>query len=181
MKIYTKTGDNGTTGLFDGRRVRKDDLRVDTYGTADELNSIIGLAIAFDLPEKMIDDIRKVSLDLFVLGGDLATPRNSEVSYKVNRINESYILWLEKKIDEYTEILPPLTNFILPGGCKSASFLHQARTVCRRLERKMVTLSEQEDLGEFVIIYVNRLSDYLFMAARLANFYNKIEDVIWKP
>lgn len=181
MKIYTKTGDNGTTGLFDGRRVRKDDLRVETYGTVDELNSIIGLALAFDLPNEMKEDIEKISYDLFILGGDLATPLNSKVNFKINRIESNHIVWLEQKIDKYTEVLPPLSNFILPGGCKSASFLHQARTVCRRLERKIVTLSEHEDLGEFVIVYVNRLSDYLFVAARLANFYNKYNDVIWKP
>lgn len=181
MKIYTKTGDNGTTSLFNGQRVRKDNLRVDTYGTADELNSIIGLALSFDIPDQMIDDLRKISADLFILGSDLATPRNTQLSYSIKRIDNTQIEWLEKKIDEYSEILPPLKNFILPGGAKSAAFLHQARTVCRRLERLAVALSEIEDLGEFVIIYLNRLSDYLFVAARLANFYNKIDDIIWNP
>ncbi|HOK14677.1 MAG TPA: cob(I)yrinic acid a,c-diamide adenosyltransferase [Candidatus Kapabacteria bacterium] len=179
MKIYTKTGDNGTTSLFDGKRVRKDNLRVETYGTVDELNSIIGLALAFDIPAEMKNDLIKINNDLFILGSDLATPINNQV--KVNRIDEHHIKWLEQKIDEYSEILPPLRNFILPGGTHSAAFLHQARTVCRRLERIAVTLSEAEDLGQFVIIYINRLSDYLFVAARFANFLNNREDVVWNP
>ncbi|MEJ5245412.1 MAG: cob(I)yrinic acid a,c-diamide adenosyltransferase [Bacteroidota bacterium] len=179
MKIYTKTGDNGTTSLFDGQRVRKDNLRVETYGTVDELNSIIGLAIAFDVPQQMKNDLIRINNDLFVLGGDLATPMS--IQSKVNRINEQHINWLENKIDEYTEILPPLRNFILPGGIQSAAFLHQARTVCRRLERIAVSLSEIEDIGQFVLIYINRLSDYLFVAARFANFLNNKEDVIWNP
>jgi len=179
MKIYTKTGDNGTTSLFDGQRVRKDNLRVETYGTVDELNSIIGLAIAFDVPQQMKNDLIRINNDLFVLGGDLATPMS--IQSKVNRINEQHIKWLENKIDEYTEILPPLRNFILPGGIQSAAFLHQARTVCRRLERIAVSLSEIEDIGQFVLIYINRLSDYLFVAARFANFLNNKEDVIWNP
>ncbi len=179
MKIYTKTGDNGTTSLFDGQRVRKDNLRVETYGTVDELNSIIGLALAFDIPAEMKNDLIKINKDLFILGSDLATPINNQI--KVNRIDDHHIKWLEQKIDEYTEILPPLRNFILPGGSHSAAFLHQARTVCRRLERIAVTLSEAEDLGQFVIIYINRLSDYLFVAARFANFLNNREDVVWNP
>lgn len=179
MKIYTKTGDNGTTSLFDGQRVRKDNLRVETYGTVDELNSIIGLAIAFDVPQQMKNDLMRINNDLFVLGGDLATPMNKQS--KVNRINEQHINWLEQKIDEYTERLPQLRNFILPGGSQSAAFLHQARTVCRRLERIAVSLSEIEDIGQFVLIYINRLSDYLFVAARFANFLNNKEDVIWNP
>ena len=179
MKIYTKTGDNGTTSLFDGQRVRKDNLRVETYGTVDELNSIIGLVIAFDVPQQMKNDLIRINNDLFVLGGDLATPMS--IQSKVNRINEQHIKWLENKIDEYTEILPPLRNFILPGGIQSAAFLHQARTVCRRLERIAVSLSEIEDIGQFVLIYINRLSDYLFVAARFANFLNNKEDVIWNP
>lgn len=179
MKIYTKTGDNGTTSLFDGQRVRKDNLRVETYGTVDELNSIIGLAIAFEIPEPIKNDLITINNDLFILGGDLATPINMQL--KVKRINEEHINWLERKIDEYTEVLPPLKNFILPGGVQSAAFLHQARTVCRRLERIAVSLSEIEDIGQFVISYINRLSDYLFVAARFANFLNKKEDVIWNP
>ncbi len=179
MKIYTKTGDNGTTSLFDGQRVRKDNLRVETYGTVDELNSIIGLALAFGVPQEMKDDLIRINNDLFILGSDLATPINDQL--KVNRIGDQHIKWLEQKIDEYSEMLPSLRNFILPGGAQSAAFLHQARTVCRRLERIAVSLLEIEDIGQFVIVYINRLSDYLFVAARFANFLNNKEDVVWNP
>lgn len=181
MKIYTKTGDTGLTGLFDGKRVKKNALRVDVYGTVDELNSIIGLARSFELPEQMKADIEHLSLDLFNLGSDLATRREAEVSFKIVRISQENIDWLERKIDAYDEILPPLNYFILPGGTKAAAFLHQARTVCRRAERLAVTLAETDDLGEFVIIYLNRLSDYLFVASRLANFYAGESDIMWKP
>ncbi len=180
MKIYTKTGDAGTTGLFSGKRVMKNDLRVQAYGTVDELNSIIGLARSFDLPEKMKIDIEKISMDLFSLGSDLATPLVPKPKFDFNRINEDNISWLEQKIDEADSVLPPLKNFILPGGTKAAAFLHQARTVCRRAERLVVTLSGEEDLGNFVLIYLNRLSDYLFVAARLANFYGNESDIVWK-
>lgn len=180
MKIYTKTGDSGTTGLFNGLRVMKNHLRVDTYGTVDELNSIIGLARTFDLPEEMNDDLKKVSADLFYLGSDLATPLFPPAQFEVKRIDGAFIDWLETKIDEYDDILPPLTKFILPGGSKSAAFLHQARTVCRRAERMLITLAETEDLGQYLVIYLNRLSDYLFIAARMANYYSKVDDIVWE-
>lgn len=180
MKIYTKTGDSGTTGLFNGQRVLKDDLRVETYGTVDELNSIIGLARSFELPIEMADDLEKVSMDLFALGSDLATPFSPPAKFDLTRIDSTNITWLEKKIDEYDDILPQLRNFILPGGSKCAAFLHQARTVCRRAERLLVNLEKNEDLGEHVLIYLNRLSDYLFIASRMANHYSKIDDIVWK-
>lgn len=179
MKIYTKTGDNGSTGLFNGERVAKSHLRVETYGTVDELNSIIGLARSFDLPSEMREDIEKLSMDLFALGTDLASPLDPAPRFPIERISQEHINWLERKIDQYDSILPPLKNFILPGGSKSAAFFHQARTVCRRAERLLVALSETQNLGEYVVVYLNRLSDYLFTASRMANYYNKVDDIIW--
>jgi len=180
MKIYTKTGDEGSTGLFNGQRVMKSDIRVDAYGTIDELNSIIGLAIAFDLPDEMTEDIRAVSKDLFFLGTDLATPLNPPPKFIVHRLSVDKIIRLEKLIDCYTERLPKLTNFILPGGTKSASFLHQARTVCRRAERLVVELQSKEEVNNDAVIYLNRLSDYLFTAARMANYLDNMPDIVWK-
>ena len=181
MKIYTKTGDSGSTGLFNGQRVFKNDLRVETYGTVDELNSSIGLAISFEAPTQMKSDLEKISFDLFWLGTDLATPFHPPASFEVKRIDETNIDWLESRIDQYDSILPPLTNFILPGGSKCAAFLHQARTICRRAERLAVSLAGNEDLGNFVVIYLNRLSDYLFVASRMANYYSNVDDIVWKP
>ncbi len=181
MKLYTKTGDSGLTSLNDGKRVKKNAARVETYGTVDELNAIIGIARSFDLPSEMEADFEHLSLDLFNLGSDIATRRNADVKFKVVRIEQGNVDWLERKIDEYDEKLPTLTHFILPGGTKAAAFLHQARTVCRRAERLAISLSESEDIGEFVVIYLNRLSDYLFVAARLANFYAGKSDILWKP
>ena len=178
MKIYTKTGDKGYTGLFNGQRVRKNSLRVDTYGTVDELNSILGIVRSYGLPEDFDNDIKKISHDLFKLGADLATPISEDGKKdKVERIAGKCIEWLEMKIDEYTEKLPPLNYFILPGGSKPAAFMHQARTVCRRAERLLTELDEDENTGEFTVKYLNRLSDYLFTAARMANFINDVDDI----
>jgi cob(I)alamin adenosyltransferase len=180
MKIYTKTGDDGTTGLFNGSRVSKNSLRVNTYGTVDELNSIIGLAIAFDMPTEMLPTFKKISRTLFNLGSDFATPLLPTPKFSVPRISEENILDLERLIDQYDEKLTPLKSFILPGGSKSASFLHQARTVCRRAERLAVELSSHEDLGLYAVKFLNRLSDFLFTAARMANHLSNIPDEIWE-
>lgn len=179
MKIYTKTGDDGSTGLFNGERVSKNSPRVNLYGTVDELNSIIGLAVAFDVKEPLKDDLININHVLFNLGSDLATPKNPKPKFEVPRITQNNIDWLEGRIDQYDESLEILKTFILPGGGKAAAFLHQARTVCRRAERLAVDLSASEDLGEFAVIFLNRLSDYLFTAARYSNHLDGIEDVKW--
>lgn len=180
MKIYTKTGDDGTTGLFSGARVDKDSLRVETYGTTDELNSIIGIAVSHLKSSQLKEDLLYLNNLLFFVGSDLATPVEPKPKFDVKRINRENIEWLENKIDEYSEQLPELKNFILPGGAVSAAHLHHARTVCRRAERLSVRLSRSEDLGEYIGKFLNRLSDYLFTAARMANDLEGINDVHWK-
>ncbi|MDC1067646.1 cob(I)yrinic acid a,c-diamide adenosyltransferase [Candidatus Kapabacteria bacterium] len=179
MKIYTKTGDDGTTGLFNGARVKKSNIRVELYGTTDELNSIIGLATSSTPNSKINNHLEIINNWIFNLGSDLATPLNPPPKFDVPRINEKNINWLETKIDEYDKSLEPLKTFILPGGCKQSAFLHQARTVCRRAERICVDLSQNEDLGSYSLKFLNRLSDYLFTAARYANFLHDIEDKKW--
>ncbi len=169
MKIYTKTGDDGTTGLFNGKRVYKDDLRVETYGTVDELNSVIGLANASNMPEEIAKDLTQISNLLFILGTDLATPHAPESKFKIDRISESDVLFIESLIDQYVDKLPVLKNFILPGGSESAARLHLARTVARRAERLAVQLSRQEPVSRELLLFLNRISDYLFTAARYAN------------
>lgn len=180
MKIYTKTGDKGSTLLANGRKVWKNDLRVEVYGTVDELNSIIGISLTEPLELSLKEPLEKISNLLFNLGSDIASPVAEKQTFEIQRITEKEIIFLEKLIDDYTEKLPPLKNFILPGGCKAAAFLHQARTVCRRAERLAVTLAEEEALGDFVIKFLNRLSDFLFTAARFANFVDGKDDVVWK-
>lgn len=179
MKIYTKTGDDGTTGLHGGSRVPKNSLRVETYGTVDELNSIIGLVTTLQIDPKLKEMLEIINNMLFTLGSDLATPYTDNPKYKVVRIVPEYITWLERKIDEMTEPLPQLRSFILPGGSTAAGYLHHARTVCRRAERTAVALASEENIGEYAVKFLNRLSDYLFTAARFANFRADIEDVKW--
>jgi cob(I)alamin adenosyltransferase len=180
MKIYTKTGDKGDTSLYNGKRIPKSSLRVSTYGTVDELNSIIGIVLAHDVPEEISKDLTQISNWLFNLGSDLATPLNDRERFHVERISEEQITFLEEKIDEYTEKMPPLKSFILPGGSKAAAFLHHARTVCRRAERLAVELAKKENIGEMSVIFLNRLSDYLFTAARYANYLVGVKDREWK-
>ncbi len=179
MKIYTKTGDDGSTGLNGGKRVQKSDLRVSVYGTIDELNSVLGIVVAFDVPEPIKESLVKLNSMLFIAGSDIATPMDNKIN--IERINAENILWLEILIDDYTSKLPELKHFILPGGSQQSAFLHLARTVCRRAERLAVELAQTEDIGEFIIKYLNRLSDYLFTASRYANFLSGNPDVEWKP
>lgn len=179
MKIYTKTGDDGSTGLFNGQRVKKYAPRVETYGTVDELNSIIGLARAFNPKQPLEKHLEIISNILFNLGSDLATPYFPEPKFAVVRLKETAIDYLENLIDDYTEKLPPLRSFILPGGTPVSAHLHQARTVCRRAERLVVELSKNEDIGPLPVIFLNRLSDYLFTAARYSNFLDGINDNEW--
>jgi cob(I)alamin adenosyltransferase len=180
MKIYTKTGDDGTTGLINGQRVNKYSLRVESYGTIDELNSIIGLARTNCEFETLSVALKSISNSLFNLGSDLATPLNPPPKFEVIRLKSENITYLENLIDNYTDQLPPLRNFILPGGTLCASYLHQARTVCRRAERLIVRLAAEEKIGDNIVIYINRLSDYLFTAARFANFLSNVPDSEWE-
>lgn len=179
IKIYTKTGDDGTTGLFGGTRVPKDHLRIEAYGTVDELNSVLGVAQSCDMPEKLFPVIQRVSGLLLTVGADLATPLNPPPRYAIPRVTEAEIEWLEQLIDAYEEELEPLKNFILPGGTQAAAYLHLARTVCRRAERCTVALGREEEIGDIVPKFLNRLSDFFFVAARTANAYVGVHDTPW--
>lgn len=177
MKIYTKTGDSGETGLWGGYRVSKDALRVQAYGTVDECNALIGMARATQqLPEDIDQLLGSIQNQLFVVGSDLATPGNATT---IPRISENEILFLEESIDALETELEPLRQFILPGGCSAAATLHFARTVCRRAERAAVTLSHHEGLNPQVLVYLNRLSDFLFVVARATNARAGVNDIPW--
>ena len=180
MKIYTKTGDGGETSLFGGRRVSKDDVRIDAYGCVDELNSCLGIVRAEGTPSEIDAILKEVQSDLFVLGADLATPQGSSSS-PVPRLEPADIERLERHIDSLDALLPSLTTFILPGGCAAAAGLHLARTVCRRAERLIVRLSKMQPIGTVPVIYLNRLSDLLFVMARFANLRAGASETPWKP
>ena len=179
MKIYTKTGDDGTTGLINGKRVLKSSVRVDVYGTIDELNSVIGISLNYIQSEVVRHQLFVISNLLFILGSELANP--SDETSKYEKINEKHILWLEKNIDEFTQQLAPLRKFILPGGVTGASHLHLARTICRRAERLAVGLSLIEPLESLTIKFINRLSDYFFTSARYVNHIEGSGDVLRDP
>ncbi len=178
MKIYTKTGDLGETGLFGGRRVPKHHLRIEAYGTVDETNAVLGLAASRCTDPELLDAIRRVQSELFSVGADLATPLDAQSDHIV-RVDEVIIQRLEAEIDVWEEALPPLRQFILPGGSEAGVGLHFARTVCRRAERTVVALSQAEELNPTVLRYLNRLSDWLFILARIANQRSGIEETIW--
>ncbi|WP_194777450.1 cob(I)yrinic acid a,c-diamide adenosyltransferase [Pararhodonellum marinum] len=180
MKIYTKSGDEGTTSLLGGKRVSKAHLRIDAYGTVDELNAYIGLLRDQEINEKRGDFLKEIQDRLFTIGATLATVPGKE---KVKRpdLHEEDITVIESEIDRMEKTLPPLTRFILPGGHQVVSFCHVARTVCRRTERCVVALSELEHVDEMIIKYINRLSDYLFVLGRLIAQELKIEEVTWEP
>ena len=179
MKVYTKTGDKGETSLFGGQRVPKNNIRISTYGTVDELNSVIGLARSFNKHDELDKLFQILQNTLFNLGADLATPFGSKFEDKVKRINEDHIINLESEIDRMQEKSPVFKNFILPGGSHVASFLHLARTVCRRAERSAIELADEEKIGDFAIKYLNRLSDYLFICARYSNVLDGESDIEW--
>lgn len=179
MKIYTKTGDQGTTALFGGKRVSKADLRIDTYGTVDELNSWIGVVRDQPVNEKRKDFLISIQDNLFVTGSILATePGNTKV--KIPSLSEADVTALEKEIDAMDAQLPPMKFFILPGGHQSVSFCHVARTVCRRAERLTIALHAQEPIDLLVVRYLNRLSDYLFVLCRKMGAELNVEDTPWK-
>lgn len=187
MKIYTKTGDNGTTGLFGGQRVSKTDPRLEAYGTIDELNAVLGVVQSsirptLTLPLELSPLLQQVQIDLFVLGSHLATPYVEETIPKsLPNLRTDAVVWVENIIDYFEATLPPLKNFILPGGSATGSMLHVARTVCRRAERNVIILSETSYIKPEIIIYLNRLSDGLFVLARAVNQAENQPELPWQP
>jgi len=177
LKIYTKTGDAGDTGLQGGKRISKSSIRIRSYGNVDEVNSVLGLVLSHKIDQDVEELLKKIQNELFVLGSDLSNP---DMDDKQNRISKNMIEELEKKIDEYEKELPPLSNFILPGGADSASLVHLARTVTRRAEINVVSLSKTEKINTDCLVYLNRLSDLLFVIARVLNKRSKTPDIIWK-
>jgi cob(I)alamin adenosyltransferase len=178
-KIYTRKGDQGTTGLGGGQRVPKDAPRVNAYGTVDELNSAIGVALAHGLSARLAEVLPVIQNELFHLGSDLCFIEADKSTYQLPQIEEQHIKKLEQVIDELNEVVGPLKNFILPGGSIGAANLHLARTVCRRAERDVIALSRSEPVGPFVIKYLNRLSDALFVMARYENKQQDTPEPLW--
>ena len=184
MKIYTRTGDAGSTGLFGGPRVAKDDSRIEAYGTVDELNAALGcvrsVGAAAGVDAKLDGQLELVQRELFSIGAELATPSPDDHGLRV--IETKHVQRLESWIDEHEEGLEPLKQFILPGGTHTASILHLARAICRRAERRVVTLADQPavNVSDAVIVYLNRLSDYLFVLCREVNSQAGIGDVPWE-
>lgn len=181
MKIYTKTGDSGSTGLFGGARVDKDDARVEAYGTVDETNSAIGMARAAHAPETVERVLAEVQVDLFVLGAELACVAGKEDKLKMRLLSHEDVVRLERAIDEAEASLAPLTSFVLPAGTPAAAALHHARTVCRRAERRVLAAGRQASIRNELLVYLNRLSDLLFVLARRANREAGVADEPWIP
>ncbi len=183
-KIYTKTGDDGTTGLSDGSRVKKFDLRPSAYGDVDELNSFIGLSINCINKHKkynfLVKILKKIQNDLFDLGADLSTPIEENSKFEPLRIKDTQVLNLENLIDKFNTKLEPLNSFILPGGSEISCWLHVARTVARRAERSISKLSDNNQINKQSLMYINRLSDFLFVVARITND-NGGKDILWVP
>jgi cob(I)alamin adenosyltransferase len=180
MKIYTKTGDKGETGLFGGERVSKNSLRLNAYGTLDELNAFVGLVIV----EVKNEEVKKVLLDvqnkLFTVGTDLATPQiEKNEKLKITRTPQSFIVSVEKAIDAFEDRLDKLNNFILPGGSITSAYLHVCRTIARRAEREIVALKSTVNIGDNILIFINRLSDLFFVLSRFENKVSNVPDIIW--
>jgi cob(I)alamin adenosyltransferase len=177
VKIYTKTGDDGTTGLIGGKRVKKLHPRIIAYGAVDELNSAIGIVLSLRLDSDINQLLTQIQNDLFVVGADLANPTLNDTS---SRVSTDMYAFLEKNIDRLENELSPITYFILPGGDHVASQIHLARSICRRAEVNIIELSESEQINKTCQVYMNRLSDLLFVIARSINKRKKINDVAWK-
>lgn len=173
-KIYTRTGDDGTTGLGDGSRVEKDSLRVEAYGCIDELNSQIGVLLALSPQPPVNSLLTTIQHELFDLGGEISIPGRIVIS-------PAHVTRLEQELDNYNSELAPLKEFILPGGSQLAAQCHVCRTVCRRAERRLISLMHREDISEHAVSYLNRLSDLLFVLARSLNAQQNKEDVLWQP
>ena len=180
-RIYTKTGDEGLTGLGGGRRVPKDSPRVSAYGTVDELNSAIGVALALGLSDRLVDELGRIQNELFDLGSDLCWPSDDERRARIPTVQPHNVERLETLIDELNETVGPLSNFLLPGGSPGSAQLHVARTICRRAERATITLSREEAIGDLVLPYLNRLSDALFVMARYENHTRGVDEPLWQP
>ena len=178
-RVYTRKGDDGSTGLGGGQRVPKDSLRVQAYGTVDELNSFMGVALASGLCPRLAEALPPIQNELFHLGSDLCFVEVDKAKYKIPQIETRHVEKLEQLMDELTEVVGPLENFILPGGSLGAAHLHVARTVCRRAERDVIALSRSEAVGPFVIKYLNRLSDALFVMARYENKQQGVGEPLW--
>lgn len=176
-KIYTKTGDDGSTGIIGGKRISKASQRIIAYGAVDELNASIGIVLSSKQDNDIHDLLEKIQNDLFVVGSDLA---NTDLEIKSNRITEDMIKYLENQIDALQNELPQITYFILPGGDLIASQIHLARTISRRAESHIVRLSEKESINKNCLVYMNRLSDLLFVIARVINKRKMIKDIAWK-
>jgi cob(I)alamin adenosyltransferase len=178
-KIYTRKGDDGTTALGGGQRVPKDSLRVNAYGTIDELNAALGVALVHGLSPRLADVLPTIQNELFHLGSDLAFVEDDKAKRQLPEIEERHIEKLEALIDELNQVVGPLDNFILPGGSIGAAYLHLARTICRRAERAVTSLSHEEPIGPHVRAYLNRLSDVLFVMARYENKQRGIAEPLW--
>jgi cob(I)alamin adenosyltransferase len=181
MRIYTKTGDTGETGLFGGGRVKKSDVRVDAYGEVDELNAHLGLARSLGLDPELDALAGRLQDQLFVLGSLIATPPGSKAAASLPKLQPEWVTEMERAIDKFDEELRPLSTFILPGGSAAASALHVARTVCRRAERRVVPLQDADKVDIACVVYLNRLSDLLFTMARAQNHRAGVADVPWVP
>lgn len=181
MKIYTKTGDRGETGLFGGPRVRKSDPRVEAYGDVDELNAAIGLVRAGVEDPELDAELGRIQAELFCVGAELATPHGARARSAIPPVDPAWTARLERAIDAWEAELPALTRFVLPGGTRTAAALHVARTVCRRAERRAVTLAAEAEVEDEVLAYLNRLSDLLFVAARVANHRARRDEPTWDP
>ena len=178
-RVYTRTGDDGTTGLGSGLRVSKDSGRIEAYGTVDELNTQIGVVLAGGVVRELEIPLQEIQNDLFHLGSDLCMPEEEKALTPVPRVEPRHVEGLERLMDRLSEELPPLANFVLPGGSPGAAALHVARAVCRRAERALVGLSRREPIGAHTVEYVNRLSDALFVMARYENRRRGMPDVLW--
>lgn len=181
FRIYTRTGDKGQTGLFGGGRVRKDDPRVEAYGEVDELNACLGVAASAIEDAGIRGWIEAIQDELFVLGSELATPEPEKVKKQVEPLGEAQIQAMERIIDEVDPEVPPLRQFVLPGGHPGAAHLHVARTVCRRVERTLIGLGDHVPVRPELVAYLNRLSDLLFMLARLQNHRSGTTEPVWNP
>lgn len=178
-KVYTRTGDDGTTALGGGQRLPKDALRISVYGTVDELSSHLGVALAHSLVEPLAAPLERIQNDLFHLGSDLCILEEDKKRFSVPQIEQRHVDFLEEFMDTLAEELEPLANFILPGGSPGAAHLHVARTVCRRAERELSALMREEPVGEYTLPYLNRLSDTLFVMARFENHRRGVGDILW--
>ena len=179
MKIYTGFGDQGKTRLYGGEVVSKDHPRIETYGTLDELNSWLGLINTAEKDTEISDTLKKIQTDIFNISSLIACPTDKERSKLNFKAEDISFQFIEKFIDKINVKLPPLQNFILPGGSQLSSFYHISRTICRRAERKLIQLVEKDEIENKLLVYLNRLSDLLFVLARYANLQNNINDVLW--